>query len=118
MLAAAGGTFPAVDGQTVFLPPLEADLQAVVSSTGHAVVASALPESDFADLDLDGFGAALHPRRPAAPGRPPRAVGVIDVTLAAHGNGRGALPQRGDLDDHPPVRHARALREQVRGVRR
>ncbi len=114
LLAAAGGTFPAVDGQAVFLPPLGPDLQAVVSFTGHAVVASALPKSEFADLDLDGFGSALHPavlqRLAGRHGN----VGVIDVTLAGHGSGGGTLPERGELDHHPRVRHARALREQVR----
>jgi GNAT superfamily N-acetyltransferase len=114
LLAAAGDTFPPVDGQAVFLPPLGPDLQAVVSFTGHAVVATALPPSDFADLDLDGFGSALHPALLQRLAGRHGQVGVIDVTLAAQGAGGGALPERGDLDGHPRVRHARALREQVR----
>jgi hypothetical protein len=54
-----------------------------------AVVATALPESEFADLNLDGFGSALHPavlqRLAGRHGH----IGVIDVTLAAKGLGGG-----------------------------
>jgi len=114
LLSAAGGTFPAVDGHAVFMPPLAENLQAVMSFTGHAVVATALPESHFADLDLDGFGSALHPAVLQRLAGPHGHVGVIDVTLVANGTGDGTLPERSDLDHHPRVRHARALRQQVR----
>ncbi len=63
LLAAASGTFPAVDGQAVFLPPLDANLQAVVSFTGHAVLATALPKSELADLEL--YVSAPHCTRPS-----------------------------------------------------
>lgn len=114
MLAAADGAFPPVDGQAVLVPPLPGGLEAVVSFTGHAVVATALAGADLADLALDGFGAALHPevllRLSGAGG----GVGVVDTTLVARGRGGGRLPARADLDDHPRVRHARGLRRQVR----
>ena len=114
LLAAADGTYPPVDGQAVLVPPLTGGLEAVVSFTGHALVATALPRAEFADLPLDGFGAALHPavllRLAGAGGT----VGVVDATLVARGLGGGRLPTRNDLDDHPRVRHARGLRSDVR----
>jgi len=134
LLAAADGVFPPVDGRAVFVPALyggvrthetqhggvhvdegpASDLQAVVSFTGHAIVATDLPAAAFADLGLDGFGRALQPavlQRLAGPGGQ---VGVIDVTLVAAGLGGGSLASRDDLDEHPRVRLARALRGDVR----
>jgi hypothetical protein len=61
---------------------------------------------------LDGFGSALQPevlRRIAGD----REIGTVDVTLVARGRGGGSLPVRTDLEDHPRVRHARALRDSV-----
>jgi hypothetical protein len=89
-------------------------LEAVVSFTGHAVLATALTPADFDDLAPDGFGAALVPpvlqRLAGARG----SVGVLDATLVGHGQGGGDLPARNDLNDHPRVRHARGLRRGVR----
>lgn len=85
-----------------------------MSFTGHAVLATRLTASACADLDLDGFGSALSPtvlQRMAGPGG---RIGVTDVTLAAYGIGGGRLRERTDLDDHPRVQHAHALRQQVR----
>ena len=114
LLSAASGAFPAVDGRAVLVPPLPGGLQAVVSFTGHAVIATGLDERDFSGLHLDGFGSALHPdvlQRLAARGG---GVGVIDATLVGRGTGGGDLPELVDQDKHPRVRHARALRQQVR----
>ena len=114
LLAAADGVFPPVDGRVVLVPPLPGGLEAVVSFTGHAAVATALAGPDLADLALDGFGAALQPAvllRLAGAGG---SVGVIDLTLVARGVGGGRLPARHDVDDHPRVRHARGLRRNVR----
>jgi RimJ/RimL family protein N-acetyltransferase len=113
LLRAFDGEFPAVDGLVEMTPALGAGLDAVVSFTGHAVLATA--QTDFTDLGLDGFGRALGPavlQRLAGPfGR----VGVIDATLVAGGTGGvGRLPPRTDLDDHPRVAHARLLRDHVR----
>ena len=106
--AAAGGVFPPADGQAVFLPPLPRGAAAVVSLTGRVYLAT-----DRRVPGLDGFGSALQPevlRRIAGE----REVGTLDVTLVARGRGGGALPVRTDLDDHPRVRQARALRDSVR----
>lgn len=111
--AAASGRFPPADGAVVFVPPLRPGLEAVVSLTGQVYLATALAEHDFRDFALDGFGAALDPAvllRLAGPGG---TVGVVDATLVARGTGRSGPPPREDLDDHPRVAHARALREDV-----
>lgn len=111
LLAAAAGSFPPADGRVVRHPPLARGHQAVVSFTGRVHLAIADP---LDDLELDGFGAALHPtvlHRLAGPGG---TIGTLDVLLVAAGLGGGSLPLRTDLDRHPRVRHARALRTRVR----
>jgi hypothetical protein len=113
-LAAAACEFPPVDGGVSFVPPLRDGLEAVVSFTGHAFLATALPRPALAAVPLDGFGAALDPavlRRLAGDAGE---VGVLDATLVARGRGGGRLPPRTDLDEHPRVRHARGLRGAVR----
>jgi hypothetical protein len=110
---AAGGRFPPVDGGVTYLPALGAGFEAVVSFTGHAVIASRLGADELADLRLDGFGAALDPRvlqRLTGSGT----VGVIDVTLAGTGTGRGGPPATNLWDDHARVAQARSLRDDVR----
>lgn len=114
LLDAAAGTFPPVDGEVVFMPPLRAGREAVLSLTGRAYVATRLSEGDFAELPLDGFGAALAPGVLACLAGTHGEVGVVDATLVAFGVDGGGLPARCDLDGHPRVRHARALREDVR----
>jgi GNAT superfamily N-acetyltransferase len=83
-------------------------------SPGTPCSQTALPKSELADLDLDGFGSALHPAVLQRLAGDRGHIGVVDVTLAANGIGGGTLPERGDLDDHPRVRYARARRQQVR----
>ncbi len=114
LLAAAGSTFPPVDGRVGFLPPLPGGLEAVVSFTGHAYVATSLPQKALADLALDGYGSALHPAVLLRIAGPHGEVGDTDAILVRPGIGGGHLPRRADLDDHPRVRHARALRTHVR----
>ncbi len=106
--SAAAGEFPPADGQAVYLPPLGRGGAAVVSLTGRAYLAT-----DRRVPGLDGFGSALQPevlRFLAGE----REVGTLDVTLVARGRGGGTLPSRTDLDGHPRVRLARALRDAVR----
>ncbi len=124
LLTAATGAFPPVDGAVTHLPPLQDGLEAIVSFTGHAFMASRLSAEDIADLEPDGFGTVLHPSvlLRMAGERGDIAVGVIDVTLVAPGTGAtaveadpgaGRVQGRTDLDDHPRVRHARSLRTDV-----
>lgn len=96
------------------MPAPDKDMHAVVSFTGHAIIATSRPSTDFAEYELDGFGAALQPsvlQRLAGPGGE---VGTLDVTLVHRGEGGGGLPIRDDLDHHPRVLHARHLRNDVR----
>lgn len=115
LLEAADGHFPPVDGGVTHLPPLDRGLEAVVSFTGHAYVASRLSAADLADLHPDGFGRVLHPevllRMAGSNGS--IGIGVIDVTMVAHGTGTGGLGDRDDLEEHPRVVHARSLRSDV-----
>lgn len=112
---AADGRFPPVDGAVVFVPPLRPGLEAVLSLTGRAYVATALLPADV-DMRLDGFGAALAPdfllRLAGITGD----IGVIDATLVGRGTGRveQAPPSRRDAEEHPRVQLARSLREDVR----
>lgn len=114
LLAAAQGRFPPADGAVEFVAPLRGGRSAVVSFTGHTVVATPLTRQDLSLHRLDGFGAALQPavlmRLAGAGGQ----VGVLDLTLVARGRGGNRLPALDGLDEHPRVQHARALREQVR----
>ncbi len=114
LLAAAEGHFPLVDGDVEFLPALRSGRSAVVSFTGHAVLATSLAREDFAPHRLDGFGAALHPAVLMQLAGTGGQVGVLDLTLVARGRGGDHLPTVTGLDDHPRVQHAHALREQVR----
>ncbi len=97
------------------MPPLKPGLEAVLSLTGRAYIATELSALDFRGLPLDGFGAVLAPavllRLAGAAG----SVGVIDASLVARGTGPSErkLPLRGDLDGHPRVQLARSRREDV-----
>lgn len=118
-MAAAAGSFPPVDGRAVLAPPLRDGLQAVVSFTGHSVIATRRTAAELDDLKLDGFGAALHPRVLQRIAGEHGTVGQIDATMVARGNGdpertTSPLPERADLLEHPRVRHATALRCDVR----
>lgn len=114
LLAAADGSFPPVDGRAVLLPPLPGGLSAVVSFTGHALLATPLTAADLADLPLDGYGGALAPAVLTRLSGERGHVGVLDVTLVGRGTGGGTLPRRRDLAEHPRVRLALELREDVR----
>lgn len=113
LTAAADGVFPPADGAVRFVPPLAGEVEAVVSFTAVVFLATALSATDFHDLPLDAYGAALRPavlQRLARGGE----AGVLDVTLVARGGGTGQmLEQRDDLDEHPRVRHARRWRRDV-----
>lgn len=109
LLSAAAGEFPPADGRAVFLPPLPNGHAAVVSLTGRVYLAT-----EHRISGLDGFGSALRPSVLQRLAGPAGEIGTLDVTLAADGLGGGDLPARSDLTDHPRVRHALALREEVR----
>ncbi len=115
LMAAAEGSFPPVDGGVTLLGPLTGGQAAVVSFTGHAVIASDLPDARLLAMGVDGFGAALRPDVLLAVAGRGGEVGTTDVTLVGRGRGDGSrLELTRGLDDHPRVRHALALREDVR----
>ena len=110
LLEAAAGRCPPDDGAVVVLPPLAPGLEAVVSFTARVYVCTALPEDEALHLVPDAYGGATDPGTLLALGRG-GAVGVLDTALVRDGTGgEPVLPLRHDLDDHPRVRHARAVR--------
>ena len=112
--AAARGAFPPVDGLAELLLPDAAGTSAVVSFTGHAYVLTKLPPDVLADLDLDGYGAATHPRALLRLGGE-GAVGSLDVVLVRPGaGGHTTIAERDDLEHHPRVQRARHHRRDVR----
>ena len=114
LLAATEGSFPPVDGGVTMLPPHRRALESIVSFTGHAYVSSRLGPEDLSDLEPDGYGAVLNPEIQLRMAGPDGAVGVVDVTMFARGRGGGSLEPREDLDDHPRVRYARSIRDDVK----
>jgi len=104
-----------VDGGITVLGPLPRHLAAVVSFTGHSVIASELPGDRLRALGADGFGGASEPGVLLAVAGPGGAVGTTDVTLVGHGTGAGGpLRETDALDAHPRVQHATRIRDDVR----
>ncbi len=113
LLEAAAGRFPPDDGAVVVLPPLAPGLEAVVSLTARAYLCTALPEDEALRRGPDAYGGATDPGTLLALARG-GTVGVLDATLVREGaGGEPVLPVRHDLDNHPRVRHARAVRRVV-----
>ncbi len=115
LLDAAEGRFPPADGGVTRVPAPAAGQRAVVSFTGHAVVATDGRHPDLAALGADGYGGALHPRVLTALAGPAGSIGVIDATLVRLGEGGAPrLTETPDHDGHPRVAHARRVRRNVR----
>lgn len=115
---AAGGLFPEADGGWDRVRPWREGVEAVVAMTGHAwlAVADDVGDAALAALAPDGLGGAHHPRvvsTLAGGGW----VDALDVVLVASGGGRSAeqvgLVERPDLERHPRVGFARAVRDDV-----
>lgn len=116
LICAAQGHFPPVDGGVTYLPPLGRDIEAVVAFTGHAVVCSRWGRDVIEPLGADGYGQAQRPEVLLKMAEPDRIVGVLDATLVrrcAVPAGASPLPRRDDRNQHPRVRHARAIRTDV-----
>ncbi|GAB2682368.1 GNAT family N-acetyltransferase [Thalassiella azotivora] len=123
---AADGVFPAQDGGWHRVAPWRPGTEAVVAFTGHAVLAVADDVTDdvLHGWDVDGYGGALHPRVLQGLVGAHGWVDGLDVVVVARG--RAGLPGHrpgvdapplvacDDLADHPRVRHAEALRDDVR----
>ncbi|WP_432123744.1 hypothetical protein [Streptomyces sp. C10-9-1] len=112
---AVDGRFPAVDGRVTVLPALPGGLSCSVAFTGHSVIATDLPEDEVLAREPDGYGGAQAPDFLRYLAGRDGWIDCLDVVLAARGTGgEPRLPRRDDADDHPRVRHARALRSTVR----
>lgn len=110
----ADGVFPAVDGRIEVVPPPAAlAVEAVVEFTGHAFVATDLPEDQVLAQGFDAFGGIVSPdslRWLAGPGGE---IGCLDAVLVRRGTGRSSLAVRTDLHDHPRVVASRRRRNDV-----
>jgi uncharacterized Zn-finger protein len=89
----------------------------VLAFTGHAVLAVAADVSDdrLSTLGVDGYGGAHHPRVLLDLAGPDGWVDSLDALLGRRSPGGPTdLVERPDLMDHPRVRFARAIRDDVR----
>ena len=129
--AAAQGNPPPVDGGVTFFPELTGGNRAIVALTGHACLCTDQGPDAFADLELDGFGAALDPLavlRLADGGR----IGVNDAILVIEGNrwwGRSPVDRRlgrpspggsrpGHAERGPGLRRCQRVRHHRQGTGR
>lgn len=114
--AAADGNFPLANGTVTFVAPHRRGIEAIVAFTGHAYIMTEVSPRELDHLQPDGFGRALDPAiqiRVARGGE----IGVNDATLAWRRRSvePGAVVELTNAyDDHPRVRHARSIREEVR----
>lgn len=120
LTGAARGRFPAADGSAEVVEPWLAGVEAVVSLTGRAYIATSYSADELARWHLDGFGSALDPRFVSWLAGPDGWCDCVDLLMVAAGTGTGAghdaLPRLDDLDDaHTGDRaaHARAVRSDV-----
>jgi len=122
---AAHGCFPPQDGGWHRVSPWREGIEAVVAFTGHAVLAvgNDVTDEDLHGWDVDGYDGALHPRVLQGLVGAHGWVDSLDVIVAAHGTGDPAesavdseveLVPCDDMGDHPRVRYAESLRDDVR----
>jgi ribosomal protein S18 acetylase RimI-like enzyme len=111
--AAADGCFPAPDGSVDVVPPYLPGVEAMVSFTAHAVVATTLSRRLLVAAGADGLAGATSASVMAALAGPGGECDVLDALLVARGTGRTGLPERPDLADHPRVAYARGWRVDV-----
>ena len=115
MLEAAEGRFPPADGGVSVVPPYDPRLRAVISFTGHSVIAGDVDAAEAAAHGADGFGGAMKPAALTWLAGPDGHVGDIDATLVGRGRGGGSgLTERPDLMGHPRVAYALSQRREVR----
>jgi hypothetical protein len=113
---AAGGRYPPVDGGWHQVPQWRPGLAAVLAFTGHAVFAvDRLDAARLNELGADGYGGAHDPRVILEVAGPAGGIDCLDMLTATRGTGGGsALIPRPDLAEHPRVRLARGIRNDVR----
>lgn len=106
-----------VDGSWQRVPPWHPSAHAVVAVTGRAMITAPhdVTDAELAALGVDGFGQAHDPRVMAHLAGPHGWVDVLDAVLLASGTGspEPSVVPRPDLVDHPRVRHALPIRQDV-----
>ena len=113
LVAAANGSFPAVDGRVEVVPPDAAGTEAVVAFTGHAMVLTGRDPSDEVFSGVDAFGGVGHPGFVIALAGD-STIGSHDVVLVRPGGASAdPLPETHRHDDHPRVVRARRHRRNV-----
>ncbi len=117
LLRAWRGPRPAADGSWARVPPWRPGVHGVVAVTGRALVTAPddVTDAELEALGVDGWGHAHDPRVMTRLAGPDGWVDVLDAVLLAEGTGRpveGVVP-RPDLVDHPRVRHALPIRDDV-----
>lgn len=108
-------TGPPADGEWQRIEPWKPDVYAVLSFTGHAAVSApvGVTDEELTRWGADGFGGAHDPRLMTRLAGEDGWVDVLDAVLVAPGTGESVLVARPDLADHPRVRHAAEIRENV-----
>lgn len=122
LLAAWRGPRQPVDGSWTRAEPWRDGVHGVVAVTGRAVVTGPADVTDahLEALGVDGWGHAHDPRVMALLAGDDGWVDVLDAVLVAAGTGpthdplAPLLVPRPDLRDHPRVRHALPIRDDVR----
>ena len=116
----ADGRFPPPDGGVPRRPPDHTTgLHAVLSFTGHAVVATDRSREEVLALGVDGFGGAPPSRRAARRSPAPAAGSACSTSCWWPAGPAGAARPCGrpaDHDDHLRVDYARTTRVDVRGA--
>ena len=115
---AAAGRFPPTDGGVTYVRPAIEGVEAIVAFTGHAFVMTGLGPDVFGGIVVDGFGLAHRPEAQLALARG-GSLGTNDATLVWWNQRRGVEPTPNlrlttEHDDHPRVRHAHSIRQDVR----
>jgi ribosomal protein S18 acetylase RimI-like enzyme len=110
---AARGRFPEPDGTVEVVSPWLPGVEAVVSLTGRAYIATGRPTAAVLARRPDGFGGAVDPRFVTWLAGPAGWYDCLDVLLMSVGTGAGGPPSRPDLADHPRARHAGLIRADV-----
>ena len=112
--AAAAGSFPPADGVVEVVPgPADLDFEAVVEFTGHAVVATDLPEAEVLAQGHNAFGGIVSPGFLRWLAGPEGEVGSHDAVLVRLGTGDATLPAHVDLEHHSRVIAAHRRRRDV-----
>lgn len=120
IVAAAERHFPPVDGSWRRVPPWRPGLEAVLSFTGHGVLAvsSEVTDGEIEALGADGFGGAHDPRLITALAGDGAWIDSLDALMVGRGTGNasngGRLVPRPDLASHPRSLFASGVRDDVR----